>query len=182
MATPTQLPGGVQLGFPEFGDDIRAQFTATQCEPFLIYYNTSRGAITPVVVGSPEMRDDLIFFPIPAANVTNGYLEWICDIPAGYSFILSRFSDRYYVVRPGSTSSCLQDVTATHQYAHYVTTAFQSYTAHPPNTTTPSLGISATFVYILIFKSCKGSFFVSGSYSFPTGSLPTITVRYKIFL
>ena len=143
MAAP---PGGVQIGFPEITVDVRAPLIAKQCEPFRMFYQIPPGPVAIVLVFAPEPRDYLILFRIPAANVTTGYLEWICDIPAGYGFILSQFSDRFYVVQPGSTSSCLQDITATYQHAHYNTAAFRSFTALPPVTATPSFGGSA-FVY-----------------------------------
>jgi hypothetical protein len=148
---------GIQLGSPESdGDDFRFPLAVSQCEPVFIWYNrTTRNTnmyfITPDFNGSDGM-----FLQIPAPFGT-GYIEWICNIPAGYAFMVGYWYRHYIVVGPSTLSFCLHNVTATYEYALYIMTSFRSYTSHPPNTTRPSIfwGFLAKYVYFCLYSSPK---------------------------
>jgi hypothetical protein len=125
---------GVQLGMPPLFD-IVVPLTATQCEPFLIYYNMSRYSYLPspapqtlIFEGGTDVPSDIpggfitILFPPEV-----GYMSWTCNIPAGQSFRTSGAQSLLYVVENG-TSDCLGDLRTTFQYAEYQTSSFASYT------------------------------------------------------
>ena len=137
LAQPSPPALGIQIGSSAFGSDIRFPLNAsvTQCEPVFIYYNNT---IRPTYVLLANAGINYNFLSIGPIPVGVGYFEWICNIPAGYGFWAARDYFYYIVVQPGSSSSCLHDVTTTYQYAGYSTTEFASYTAYPI-TTTPSL-------------------------------------------
>jgi hypothetical protein len=153
LAQPSPPAQGIQIasGPPDFGIDVRFPLTVTQCEPVFIYYNNTSGSTVNVYL-STNIQNLLDIYPIP---VGAGYIEWICNIPAGYNFWASanRVGTQVYprrwchvVVQPGLLSSCLHDVTTTYRYASYFTTDFEFYTAHPPDppTHSPSSDLLAT--------------------------------------
>jgi hypothetical protein len=123
--------------------DIRIPSTAKQCEPFHIHYNlTSESDAYALFLGTPDGQRFLsIRFPSGV-----GCMEWVCNVPAGHSFYVSGPLSGYYIVQPGSSSTCLHNITTTYTYAQYNTNIFQSFTAHPPNTTPPPSNFHARFV------------------------------------
>ena len=136
LTQPSPPSEGIQLALDY---DVRFPLTIAQCEPVLIYYNTTNlgGYIYNVILfshtsGSSQEVARLI------APVGVGYLEWICNIPAGHGFRVFGFYERFLVVQAGSSSSCLRALTTTYSYARYATTALQSYTSNPPSTATPT--------------------------------------------
>jgi hypothetical protein len=134
--TELALTQGVQLG--GYNEDIRFPLTVSQCEPVIIYYSLLSGGS-----GVGFFKGGITLFALEIPNGT-GYLEWICNIPAGYDFAIGAGSIRYYIVQPGSSASCLLNITTTYEYASYRTTAFEFYTRHLP--TTSSYGIGATWI------------------------------------
>jgi hypothetical protein len=134
---------GIQLGDPEhFWDDFRFPLAVSQCEPILIWYNrTELSRNSAMFLTTPNMNESDVghgLFLQILAPFGSGYIEWVCNIPANYSFIVGYRFQHYIVVRPGtSSSSCLRNVTAAYEYAMYFTSSFQPYTAQPPNTTRP---------------------------------------------
>jgi hypothetical protein len=162
---PPQPTQGVHLSN---SSDILFPAVVSQCEPVLIYYNTTgRTEFYPVliftqvhVVGDTYRYQDLISFSVP---IGVGYFEWLCDIPAGYGFIVrGRRNQHYSIVQPGSSSFCLRNITTTYSYAEYFTDAFLSYTANPPVTSSPRIGstILATCVFcltLLIYPTLTGT-------------------------
>jgi hypothetical protein len=124
---------GIQLGNLSLGVDFRFPETVEQCEPVVMYSDTIKGGHSLYLI----TPDNYVFLRIPISNETRYYIEWICDIPAGYGFTATYYSSAYFVVQPGSSSSCLQNITTTYANGRYETTVFESYTAHPPNTTVP---------------------------------------------
>ena len=116
-------------------NDIRFPLTVAQCEPVLIYYNvnTTGGSHLFLHSASSELLAHL------AIPVGVGYLEWVCNIPAGHGFRVSAYYEQYFVVQAGSSSSCLRALTTTYSYVNYATTAFQSYTSNAPSTVTSSI-------------------------------------------
>ena len=170
---------GIQLSMrPEL--DVRFPLTVAQCEAAFIYYNSS-------TIGNgvfffrpdtarPSLQDVFLSILIPRGI---GYLEWVCDIPAGHSFFVACDLGYHVVVGPGS-SSCLHNLTATYSDADYNTTLFLSYTANPPvptvtNVTIPP-DIFARYAVSNSGFSCH-SFFASSTVPFPTGSFSTRTVK-----
>ena len=140
---------GIQIGDPELGLDIRFPLTVTQCEPVFINYNNTSASNTSNIISPTNVAfyaksgGFFAMSPIPAGA---GYYEWICNIPAGYSFLVwCGFGFHHLIVQPGPLWSCLHNVSTTYQYASY-DMAFASYTAHPQNMATISVGpgLSAT--------------------------------------
>jgi hypothetical protein len=127
-----QRTPGIQLGNVSLRVDFRFPETVTQCEPVLMYCDTMRVGYSLYLL----TPDSYVFLRIPIPNGTQ-YIEWTCDIPAGYGFTASLLERAYFVVQPGSSSSCLQNITTTYANGRYDTTVFESYTAHRPNTTVP---------------------------------------------
>jgi hypothetical protein len=126
---PTQ---GYELGGPGQDIDIILQPSMIQCEPFLIYYSLSTADPVFIAFYSPDLQGDAILTLQPP-GLTTGYIDWICDIPAGHGVIIAgRFSGllygQYYVVEPGTSSACLGNLTATYSILDYGTN-FPSYTA-----------------------------------------------------
>jgi len=103
-----------------------------QCEPVLIYYNNTYDDLIGVAFKFKlYIGDEEFFFLTLSFPFGVGYLDWICNIPAGSSFIASYVdSAQTYTVQPGSSSACLGDITTTYSYAAYEPTYFQSYTQH----------------------------------------------------
>ena len=133
LTQPSPPTEGIQLSTAY---DVRFPLTVAQCERVLIFHNTTDTYglnIYSHISGSFQVVTRL---SIP---VGIGYLEWICNIPAGYGFRVEGWYERFLVVQPGSSSSCLRALTTTYSYASYATTAFQSYTSNPPGTVTPTI-------------------------------------------
>ena len=145
VAQPPPPTQGVQLSVSYDIDDILFPLTVSQCEPVLIYYNNTRSGTYFFPLATPDLATFLTII-IPQGF---GYIEWFCNIPAGHGFIASWNYHHYVVVQTSSSSSCLRNITTTYVSATYDTTLFQSYTARPPNTTTPSFtsGFLATYAH-----------------------------------
>ena len=123
---PTQ---GIQLAST---DDVRFPLTISQCEPVFIYYNVDTPGYSLVISTIVDDINAIIYLLRLNIPLGSGYLEWICNIPAGYSFLVEGSYTYIFVVQPGSSSSCLRDITTTYAYASYATTFFRSFTANPP--------------------------------------------------
>jgi hypothetical protein len=129
---PTQ---GHEQGSPVNGWDIVFPLQFFQCEPALIYFNITTDLPVFATLTAPdaleydEFRLITLIFPQGI-----GYLEWICNIPAGFTFITFPVTDwdggydQSYTVQPGSSSACLQSITTTYSYITYNTANFQTYT------------------------------------------------------
>jgi len=103
-----------------------------QCEPVLIYYNNTYDDLIGVAFKLYIADREEFFFLTLSFPRGVGYLDWICNIPAGSSFIAYYVdSAQTYTVQPGSSSACLGDITTTYSYASYYTSYFQYYTQHP---------------------------------------------------
>jgi hypothetical protein len=176
LAQPSPPAVGIQLGrFPEW--EVRFPLTVTQCEPVFIYYNTTARFNG---VGLSSRIDIPSFLLIGYFPVGVGYVEWICNIPAGYGFWAGSAQTYPIVVQPGSLSSCLRDITTTYQYATYTTAAFQSYTAGPPTPLAPPpIEMSDYLATYAGFHPCCFLILTSvrSTVPFPTGSFSTITVK-----
>ena len=139
---PTPPTQGIQLGIPEMGVDIRFPLTVSQCEPVLIYYNTQHihDDLYPALLNFTSPTDHQSFlvldFPLGA-----GYMEWICNIVAGYSFLVSSHITHQYFVASGSSALCLQ------QYGQTATLPLDSLVHADPVTTMLPLP-SAPFVQL----------------------------------
>jgi len=140
---PTQ---GVQLGYDVY---IRFPAAVSQCEPVLIYHDTPEGYTLSIYTRTPSDTPTLIRLHLPYGI---GYLEWICNIPAGYTVIVEGYYDYVLVVQPGP-SSCLGDITTTYAYASYATASYRSFTGNPPNTTVPIITPSNTARVTATFRT-----------------------------
>ena len=132
IARPAQ---GYEMGNVTAGFDVILPLSIVQCEPVLVYYNITGTApynLSMVLIGSDNSR--LLSLDIPPFV---GYLDWICNIPAGYIFFASFFLAQTYTVQPGSSSACLGNVTTTYSYVHYGTN-FQSATQLPESGSHPN--------------------------------------------
>jgi hypothetical protein len=123
LATPAD---GYQLGTGAAGNSIIIPKSFAQCEPFLIFYELFEVVSTVLVLSTIE-GDTIVTLSLPLGS---GYLEWICNIPAGQQFLV--MGEKVFTVQPGSSSACLGNVTTTYSFASYSTGIFQSYTASPP--------------------------------------------------
>ena len=175
---------GIQLSSAAYPDwDVRFPLTVTQCEPVFIYCNNSRA----YPFSGVELHNtfetinggilDFLFIGYFPLGV--GYFEWICNIPAGYSFWARSIMAYPFVVQPGSSSSCLRNITTTYQYyiSMHITAPHPSSPIprvprrhfHPLNLQRRTL--APILVAFLILTS------VSLTVPFPTGSFSTITVK-----
>jgi len=123
IARPTE---GYYIGNVGVGIDVIFPLSIVQCEPVLIYYNNPT-TVQFFVDFYTHDNSRLLSLDFPPGA---GYLDWICDIPAGYTFFASAVTSQTFTVQPGSSSACLGDITTTYSYAFYHTTYFQSYTQH----------------------------------------------------
>ena len=124
---PSPTTPGIQLANPEAGD-VRFPVTVSQCEPVLIYHNTPNAYFLLIYTTGA----DLIRLNIPFGI---GYLEWICNIPAGFPVSVGNYFAFSLVVQSGSSSSCLHNITTTYAYASHATSLLRSFTANPPTST-----------------------------------------------
>jgi hypothetical protein len=115
-AQPTPPPQGIQLRNTEITNayDIRFPLTITQCQPVFIYYNTTGRTAGTVSIGFVAVEEYNPMFLVIAVPSGVGYIEWFCDIPAGYGFGVWGYHAYYLVVQPGSSDSCLSDITTTY--------------------------------------------------------------------
>ena len=138
LTQPSPPAEGIQLSATL---DVRFPVTVAQCEPVLIYYHTIDTYNVRIYSGRSQLVASLL---IP---VGIGYLEWVCNIPAGYGFRVEGWYERSFVVQPGSSSACLRTLTTTYSYMSYATTAFRSYTGNPPSIVAPTISVfPATYV------------------------------------
>jgi hypothetical protein len=131
MAQPPAAPvTGYQMGIPPTDSVILPQ-TMSQCEPFLVYYNTtSFGLNFELFIASADASAIVANITIPNGV---GYVDWICNIPAGEGLAIlatGNLNFIFYNVGFGSSSACLGDVDETYPLIIYNTTAFESYTEH----------------------------------------------------
>ena len=146
-AQPSPPAEGVELSTSR---DVRFPSNMSQCDPIFIYYDRT-GATDIGVLGiyAPEDVDPidrLIRLAIPAGI---GYIEWVCNIPAGHGYAIHYDLWHYGVVQSGP-SVCLGDITTTYPILTYNNPGFQSYTANPPNTAVPSVPLVTR---MLVFAS-----------------------------
>jgi hypothetical protein len=149
LGQPSPPAQGIQLWLVDrsLGVDARFPLTVTQCEPVFIYYNNTYSIAASDTFGGVALNPAfhlpyfLIFYFPPGV----GYIEWICNIPAGYSFWVRANLNYPIVVQPGSSSFCLRDITTTYRHATYSTAYFQSYTAGPPTSLAPLSFYLATY-------------------------------------
>jgi hypothetical protein len=176
ITQPSPPAQGVQLS-NEF--DTIFPLTVSQCAPVFIYYNTTPiyGYRTFLTIYTLVYDEYLLRFELPLGV---GYLEWICNIPAGYGFIAG--AGHYFVVQSGTSSSCLRNVTASYPFVSYNTTAFLPFTQSPPNTTLPNLVDPAPYVNFLMIQ-----LFRSPSHHLPRtvplviGSFATVIAKSAAF-
>jgi hypothetical protein len=176
---PTQ---GFGVGDPLYQWNITLPSSIAQCEPFVIYYNTSifdEGDNFILDIRTPDSQTVLVLLEFPNAI---GYLDWICNIPAGYSFVAEAFSfKQYYTVDPGSSSACLGNVTTTNSILFYQTPYFKSYTQAPPTSDASQSEFAQQCVYLVCFWFSRCSIFVRPPITYPTKSYSTITVGCDLF-
>jgi hypothetical protein len=128
---------GIQLGNPPAGINIIFPASITQCESFLVYYNITIPVPPVIAIYTPDLIGDALLTLHPPGSAT-GYIDWVCNIPAGHGLIVGVrdppsipgrvLRTKNYVVQPGTSSSCLVDLTTTYSVAAYGTN-FPSYTA-----------------------------------------------------
>ena len=121
--------------------------TATQCEPFLIYFDSTGSDFATVnVIFTPD-GTALATFLFPAR--TNAYLDWICNIPAGQTFYASFPPTQiYYTVQSGPISACLGALSTTYSNLFFSTGVFQTYTSHPYSSPTSVPTVFVLFAYL----------------------------------
>ena len=179
-AQPSPPAQGIQLGNTDIinGYDIRFPLTVTQCEPVFIYYDTTaRGAGTVSIgfVAAEQYNPMFLEIAIPSGT---GYIEWFCNIPAGYSFGVWGYHAYYLVVQPGSSSGCLTDITTTYARASYMTTVFQSYTSNSPANAGPSMmPVLHGYVYPFFFALSSALTIFSLARQFPSSLVPSQQLR-----
>ena len=104
---------------------------ATECGSFLIFYNSTAAT----TAGNYLFTPDLTFLAAVLYPAGVGYLDWICNIPAGQGFFLGTMSSGiavpyyYYAVQSGS-STCLGPLSTTYNDLDFATSVYQTYTSH----------------------------------------------------
>ena len=177
LTQPAQPTQAVQLSRLY---DVRFPSTVSQCQPALIYRDTPESYAPHIYAMESGVSRTLIRLTIPRGI---GYLEWICNIPTGHTFVVLNSYAHVLSDQPGSSSACLGNITATYAYVDYETTAFRSYTAHPANPTAPDIAaFHGLYAGLLSFIHVFSPSFHFSSTSFPTGSFTTITLKYETIL
>jgi len=98
----------------------------TQCEPVLIFYDSERTDLLPLFFSTPD-NVEIGTVWVPKGS---GYLDWVCIIPAGQSFLLAvDVQYYYYTVQPGPSSACLGSTDAQHKLT-YKPSVYSTYTSH----------------------------------------------------
>ena len=106
-------------------------FEATECGSFLIFYNSSVATSK----NSSLFTPDLTLFATVLYPAGAGYLDWICNIPAGQGFFLGAIFGSgiapfyYYTVQSGS-STCSGPLSTTYNDLDFATSVYQTYTSH----------------------------------------------------
>jgi hypothetical protein len=118
LTQPAQPTQAVQLSRLY---DIRFPSTVSQCQPALIYHNTLESYAIHIYTMESGVSRTLIRLTIPRGI---GYLEWTCNIPAGYTFVMFNSYAHVLSVQLASSSACLGDITTTYSYADYEKTDF----------------------------------------------------------
>ena len=145
LAQPPRPTDALQIGDPSGGLDIRFPVTVSQCEPVLIYANVIGQSLHFLAFYSPDDGPFHYIIRMQLPRYSIRYMEWICNIPAGYRFVVSH-ARQYYVNVQAGPSSCLGNIaTLSLQGGGFYYTGYQSYTANPPNTTTPFFTRLATW-------------------------------------
>ena len=176
---------GIQLGNPRAGVDIVIPASMTQCESVLVYYNITVPVSPFIAFYTTNLVGDALLTLHPPGSAT-GYIDWVCNIPAGHGLIVGVrdlpdipdgvLRTQNYVVRSGTSSSCLVDLTATYSVAGYGTN-FPSYTSASTLSirtivSTPQGYVPSDNPYFL-----SPDVFISSTTSFPTAALSTITAK-----
>jgi hypothetical protein len=102
-----------------------------QCDPFFIFYSLTTNYPSLGIISFQTVQGH-IFLNLTMPAPGTGYMEWICNIPAGEQFLAR---GQLYTVQPGSSSACLGDLNTTYSLAMYSTSLFESYTVSPPTST-----------------------------------------------
>ena len=154
---------GIQVGAPEWGIDVRLPMFITQCEHFIIFYN-----ITPTAEGVAAQiqypqEGSIAFIPPDFAGTFfelfplngTGYIDWVCNIPAGDSLIIMDFGGQMYTVQPGS-SACMDVVPVTTYFpdAIYYTDQYSLYTKSATNYPSGSYYSSLFSVCVILPNLC----------------------------
>jgi len=179
---------GCQVGNPDAGLDVILPLSIAQCEPVLIYYNITSPTFSPLLFSSPydfQRGDFSLLISIPdKPKPPTGYLDWICNVPAGYPLIIwgLSYSPQWYIVQPGLSSDCLGPVTVTvlNSAGYYQMPEFQSYTQNPPSIDSAYTTYQQYVYQYLLCPSSISKCHVRPTTSFPTNALPTLTFKYDL--
>jgi hypothetical protein len=180
----SQLEGIALLDSPNY---IILPLAATQCQPFLIFYNVTAPDAGALWLLSPQDvvefgREFGVGFASIDIPVGTGYLLWICNIPAGDAFIAQyvNMDGIEYIVQQSGNSSCLGNVTASFSSSgiSYNIPEFLSYTTSAPTaaTTLPPVTLSGC-VFCSFSPYLEAQPVVSLSTTYPTGSFSTATLK-----
>jgi hypothetical protein len=193
-------PQGIQLGLAEWGISIIAPMTVFQCEHFPIFYNITptpqgmaQGVIYPAdgsfAFKSPDLNLTLFEFNLPMGQ---GYIDWICDLPAGDSFLITALTFYLYTVHPGSSSDCIGSasdiVTTQFPYGEFYTSELGAYLAKNYPSASIASWASGFNEWVFLHDLLSLLFILtvtSGSETMtlmPTLALPTITVPPGFFM
>jgi hypothetical protein len=132
MSNSARPTFGIQIGDPALGYDVIVPPTMTQCESFLVYFDiTVPASPSPLIAFyTPDILGDALLTLRPGKLA--GYIEWICDIPAGHGLVIALLDPakilrgRNYVVDPGFTTCQIN--TRNERVVQYGTN-FDSYTS-----------------------------------------------------
>jgi hypothetical protein len=168
------LTPGVQLGDPTQGIDLVLPLSISQCDHFLVFYNVTQtsddaSSTSGAAIEFGNVGESRVFFTLKPPEGA-GYLDWVCDIPAGRRFTARNGGREYsYTVDAGSSGCLGVRTTTSFQYASYSVPIFTSYTARrsPSTTAVP-----------LLEYVCRDYFLFSDTYSPPHTDLRS---RLSIF-
>ena len=135
-ADPVRPTRGFQIGNTNLALDVVVPTSMAQCESFLVYFHiTIRPKPWPrIMFYTPDLLGELLTLQLgPAGTAGPGYIDWTCNIPAGYSLILALADVRdtlrghNYIIAPGPSFPC--PVNQTDPRIVRYGTNFESYTS-----------------------------------------------------
>jgi hypothetical protein len=138
-----QLPFQAALNDPNWPNfEVIMPLSIAECEHFLLFYNISASVdpgFTWISFYSPADPNYVFWLTLPAGQ---GYIDWLCNIPAGDTITLygndiggNNVPDAcLYTVQPGS-SSCVQagaSITSAFSYGSWSASDFAIFTLTGP--------------------------------------------------
>ena len=177
LAQPSRPTDALQIGDPSAGFDVRFPVTVSQCEPVLIYFNVIGLGEGYIGFDAPDEGPYNFLIRMQLPRYSFGYMKWICNIPAGYRFLVYN-TLQYYVNVQAGPSSCLGNITTRLCQGVGITSLDFSHTPRIPQILPRhSSGISPRGLLSPSFLLSRSSPTASSIVSFPTEPYSTVILK-----